>query len=530
MASIMACNKVETSEQIEQQDGHNVIYATSEATKTTITDTGIRQVEWLEGDEAMVYNTSGEGKKYTALNGGTTAKFVSADGLTGDYCAAIYPASLALGCSSPTTITAKVPLQQDGNFRNLVFAGVPKTSGSNQFLFTAVTSIIKINVPSEKDIVKIEVESNQSICGQFTATCSNYKWTTANGDNLGNTITVTAEQGHTLPETVYIAVLPTSSNPEITIKGYKSTDSSDSPFYNKTAILATTLKANVIENFGTIQKLKYDPKAFTIDAEGHQVFIAPGNLQYQASTKTWRFAEHQWDYVGFGTDNATAGTVYVGSTKSTNENIGETYDGWIDLFGFGTTGCSIYPYMTSINENDYPNVSLSLEENFNYDWGRYCEISNDNYKDKKWHTITPEEWVYLHNRDNHTKWGYIQIKDIVVDGTTTKKTICGQLLLPDGFMVPEGVKFTCGYNTNTMVTYSMDDFKKMEEAGAVLLPYCGYRYQGYVGTSINTYGRYHTNLKGKPFGIFKTNTGCLAETVAGYEFFAVRLVRDVPAE
>lgn len=46
---------------------------------------------------------------------------------------------------------------------------------------------------------------------------------------------------------------------------------------------------------------------------------SPGNLQYQASTGIWRFAEHQYDYIGSG-----------------NENISTSYSGWIDLFGWGT--------------------------------------------------------------------------------------------------------------------------------------------------------------------------------------------------
>ena len=51
------------------------------------------------------------------------------------------------------------------------------------------------------------------------------------------------------------------------------------------------------------------------------VRFSQGNLQYQASTGTWRFAESQSDYIGEG-----------------NANIGESYDGWIDLFGWGTSG------------------------------------------------------------------------------------------------------------------------------------------------------------------------------------------------
>lgn len=60
---------------------------------------------------------------------------------------------------------------------------------------------------------------------------------------------------------------------------------------------------------------------FTIIEDGDKVYFSQGNLQYQASTNTWRFAEHQWDYVGEG-----------------NNNISPNYNGWIDLFGWGTSG------------------------------------------------------------------------------------------------------------------------------------------------------------------------------------------------
>lgn len=36
---------------------------------------------------------------------------------------------------------------------------------------------------------------------------------------------------------------------------------------------------------------------FSVSAT-QQVYFSQGNLQYQASTNTWRFAENQWDYVG----------------------------------------------------------------------------------------------------------------------------------------------------------------------------------------------------------------------------------------
>jgi hypothetical protein len=62
------------------------------------------------------------------------------------------------------------------------------------------------------------------------------------------------------------------------------------------------------------------PKLFSV-SEGKQVLFSKGNLQYQATTKTWRFAEHQYDVIG-----------------KDNEKISETYSGWIDLFGWATSG------------------------------------------------------------------------------------------------------------------------------------------------------------------------------------------------
>ena len=52
------------------------------------------------------------------------------------------------------------------------------------------------------------------------------------------------------------------------------------------------------------------------EAEGRQVVFSRGNFQYQASSNTWRFAEHRYDVVW-----------------QDNKNISEWYSGWIDLFG-----------------------------------------------------------------------------------------------------------------------------------------------------------------------------------------------------
>ena len=69
---------------------------------------------------------------------------------------------------------------------------------------------------------------------------------------------------------------------------------------------------------------------FSVSAT-EQVTFSKGNLQYHPAKKQWRFAEHQTDYIG-----------------DANRNISSTYDGWIDLFGWGTG--DIPKYSTSDSE------------------------------------------------------------------------------------------------------------------------------------------------------------------------------------
>ena len=75
---------------------------------------------------------------------------------------------------------------------------------------------------------------------------------------------------------------------------------------------------------------------YTINARGGKVYFSKGNLQYRASTKTWRFAEHQWDFVG--STEVERGQPGGNVTGSSNHLISQSYDGWIDLFGWGTSG------------------------------------------------------------------------------------------------------------------------------------------------------------------------------------------------
>ncbi len=234
------------------------------------------------------------------------------------------------------------------------------------------------------------------------------------------------------------------------------------------------------------------PGEFSVSST-QKVKFSQGNLQYQASTNTWRFAEHQYNYVG----GATNGNVYVGSTKSNNANISATYDGWIDLFGWGTSGyhdpadaynTRYMPYdtATSMVNMDYnyygygpsrnqtsPNLTGSSAH---YDWGVHNAISNGGNMAGMWRTLTKNEWVYLMKT---------RATSSVVGGTAnaryckaTVSGIYGVILFPDNYVHPTGIPVPSHTNQD-LADYSdiftSTQWASMEAAGCVFLPAAGSR-------------------------------------------------------
>ncbi len=205
------------------------------------------------------------------------------------------------------------------------------------------------------------------------------------------------------------------------------------------------------------------------------VYFSQGNLQFNAAQGThatadgktaqgtWRFAEYQYDYVGAG-----------------NSSISSTYDGWIDLFGFGTSGWNsganaYQPWSTSeYNQDYYPGGKKSnglTGDYANADWGVYNAISNGGNEPNQWRTLTEKEWVYLFENN---KWTLGRIEG----------HLCF-LLLPKEFYTPRDVSVTVLSTSATITdavannltvpsgnTYTDAQFRKLEKLGVVALP-CG---------------------------------------------------------
>ena len=141
---------------------------------------------------------------------------------------------------------------------------------------------------------------------------------------------------------------------------------------------------------------------FTINSSGDQVYFSQGNLQYRASTDTWRFAENQWDYVGTQIPDAN-GNVGGTVSGSDNNNISQTYTGWIDLFGWGTSGWNCgntyyHPWDTyNLSGSSYgPAGVYNLIGTYaNSDWGVYNSISNGGNQSNQWRALSKAEWKYV---------------------------------------------------------------------------------------------------------------------------------------
>ena len=236
---------------------------------------------------------------------------------------------------------------------------------------------------------------------------------------------------------------------------------------------------------------------FTINENGDQVYFSQGNLQYQASTNTWRFAEYQWDYVG-GTDNNgnEYGTVYENGVKCSNNEISPTYSGWIDMFGWGTSGYNhgancYQPWSISDDYYDcyaYGSPTSHLyEQSGKADWG-YNAISNGGNQENLWRSLSNDEWDYLLNTRNTTSG--IRFTKAYLNG------VAGLVITPNNW---DGSFYALSSTNDAMASYSsnfisLSDWNDMlQTSGVVFLPAAGSRKGTEVAYSVRVeWGQYWT--------------------------------------
>ena len=296
---------------------------------------------------------------------------------------------------------------------------------------------------------------------------------------------------------------------------------SETSYYFKAYAINSTGISYGEETTFTTNGYSFAENSFSV-SDNNSIYFSKGNLQYKASTNTWRFADHQYDFVG----NTDFGNVYENGEKCSNTLISSDYSGWIDLFGWGTSGYDhgavcYQPWSTSKSFDDYYAYG---EWDYNLydqtgmaDWG-YNEISNGD--GHNWRTLRYEELDYLLNTRSTTsgiRYAKAQVNDIY-----------GLILLPDVwnssfYDLNNTNSENANYSTN--IINQQEWYSFFEINGAVFLPAASFRWGASIESSDKLKGYYWLSTRGR---YCEFNDSQLFLDYRGRDNgLSVRLVRDV---
>lgn len=263
---------------------------------------------------------------------------------------------------------------------------------------------------------------------------------------------------------------------------------------------------NVLEEYDRFVADGVRFKVETYGAEGIVVFsvssskkvtFSPGNLQYHPANKLWRFAPSQTDYIG----------------KANSKNS-SSYSAWIDLFGWSTRATQ-FGVSTSTNSSVYSGSFV--------DWGT-TKIGND--APNTWRTLTYKEWGYLlNNRPNASS----------LKGVAQVNGVNGLILLPDNWTCPSGVSFKSGFHSYrgedcyAYQTFTVEQWSKLEVAGAVFLPASGDR-NGSTVDYVRFLGNYWSATEYdsiNAYCLYSLSDQADMSFASRYRGLSVRLVKDL---
>lgn len=576
LSALMLCSCQKDSETVNFNATITTYGQTGKASKTYIDDN--RYCNWINQDKVLV-----NGTVYTVGVTGTGDDRIAtianvAKSESGYY--AYYPAD---GATIGTGWPAKVLLPQVQNYRTdgqgnqivdapMAAYCLPEENQTASLNFTNLCALLKIELPSDFDITTNEVayivvsSSNKPLWGEATISgttqptlsepslanlySSDYSVTldfTNNGvfgsDGSSNTSTdgsnsaaATGVQSH---GPFYVVLPPATNVSGLTVDIYVFNSSSSNNrrtvhLYHKTGTSSVNIVSNKMYGIGEVDITSYSEVPdvpypnlgsgeFSV-GPNKKVRFALGNLQYQASTNTFRFAENQQDRLR----NSTSG----GNTVSASSR--STSDKWIDLFGYGTSGVTYnshtyYPWNSSTSANDYATGNIY---NTGYDWG-VNKIANGGNQPNKWRTLSRAEWVYLTDYRCGSSWSgpwanRLQRNNVTVGGVN------GTIFLPDVFATD-----------NSLSAYVQDSYwdnftpakwADVSSKGAIFIPRgTGYRKGTTVTTSTSdgyywTSSYYSSSYDGPTVIYFKNNGESYWDGNSGYPRTtgcAVRLARDV---
>ena len=530
MLLVVSCNKEEYTDPTSDQCFIATVdrLVSDNGAKMSLSGTSL---SWSQGDTIKVYDKVSNAALfcYTGSNGKfkwCKGAVLSADTAKRSY-AAFYPADLrTFGTSSDTMI--KLPQLQYYGGGGLPQLPLYAESKNDTLRFRHLCGVVCFSFSSPVELCRISVVTDKLTNG--TSSVKFYRDTTTGSLD---SIKLAGLQNGSKVATLSCEGIGASSEYYMYLPANK---------YNKFSVqLTDTAGAVCLLQFNNTVVRRDQITTLTVSATSFQqygfstsdstsVVFSSGNLQYQASTKLWRFAEMQYDYVG-----------------AANSMISESNSGWIDLFGWATSGWNngntyYQPYESSFVMDTADtticgygyglhNASNLVNGNANADWGVYNAIVNGGNEAGRWRTLTNDEWtVILKSRHAATVGGTADARfaKVVVNH------VRGVLLFPDNYTHPANVHVPGNINNDTSDydgrNYSVAEWVLMESNGAVFLPAAGYR-NGQRVSSVNEEGYYWSSSncnRFKAYGIsFYTKYLQPAYSGKKYHGWSVRLVKDM---
>ena len=474
------------------------------STKATIANADA-SFKWSIGDNIAVHVSNGVTNKYvfTSDDGacGASAAAASAsftvvypEGYSRDAFA-VFPSTIVSetaanygqsGTALDVTLPASYTLAQVSGETSPCPMIATNTAGSG-WHFYQLCCLLRLTVnnihPSTK---RLEIDfDGKKVCGDFSIespVAASTSDIVTSADASHDVITITELGVSSWTSLVVNIPLPTGTYTNITVTAYDALAGGN-------AILTVPCVFNYTATSTRAKKVTVSFPVFSVSAE-KKVTFAPGNLQYLGNgdgTGTWRFAEHQYDFMG---DGPTSGTSYQGNVTVagfTKYNASADLDVARDLFGWGTSGYdNKYPYMTSTNSNSYYRGPITDTD---YDWGVYHSATGNstekitNGGSYSWRLFTGVEWAYIIAREGkvYTRQDYSETKNLFASATVNG--VKGILLFPDNWN--GSFDRTIKYGNESIAGYSVtvrdaEQWAVLERMGCVFLPAAHVR-----GTSSN---------------------------------------------
>lgn len=568
-AIVVACNTVENNiTPNESASGVQMITETISgrrvSTKATIA--GDASFSWTVGDDIAVHVSNGK-YVYTSDDGASGA---SADAATASFTVvypegyardafALFPSTIVeksaanygqSGTALDVTLPASYTLAQTSNLTSPcpMIATNATGSGWEFYQLCGLLRLTVYNIPPSTKRLEFDFDG-MKVSGAFSIATPVTPGTSviaSTADASHDVITIVKGDGETLNNNAWLdklvlnIPLPTGTYTSITATAYDAVADGN-------ALLTTAISFayTATNQYGT-QKVVSFP--FISVSADKRVIFAPGNLQYLGNaygTGTWRFAEHQYDFMG---DGPTSGTNYQGNVTVagfTKYNASADMDVARDLFGWGTSGYNdMNPYMTSTSSGSYYSGALAGTD---YDWGVYHSAPGNSSKkitnggNYAWRLFTGEEFSYAVQRQGrvYTRTDsptYSEMKDLFASATVVG--VKGIILFPDNW--DGSLDRTIKYGNASEADYDklicdVEKWASFEKAGCVFLPAAGYR-SGNSMNGLNT-GNYWASTTVYTAGEYRggtlewTTTGTVTKSSDNasvrYLGQSVRLIRDL---